>query len=257
MTKRLELIVSSIVAAILLFGGLAYAQSISSTKINGSQIDWAFTQDNQQPEKLLIDVINSSKKTLDIAIYSLTYPDIVAAIKDAKKRGVAVRIVTDKIQSSGQAQSEALKLLGSAGIPIKINTHAGLMHLKMVVADKKIATTGSFNYSKAASTTNDEVLMVLRDETIAKSFSSEFDKIWADTKKYETLEKKIAQPEGKVSSDKTPSNVAACSKPTIKGNKNSKIYHVPGGKSYDSLTNVELFCSEKDAVAAGYKKAKN
>jgi HKD family nuclease len=254
MTKRLRLIVSSIVAAILLFGGLAYAQSISSTKVNGSQIDWAFTQDNQQPEKLLIDVINSSKQTLDIAIYSLTYPDIVAAIKDAKKRGVDVRIVTDKIQSSGQAQSEALKLLGSAGIPIKINTHSGLMHLKMVIADKRIATTGSFNYSKAASTTNDEVLMVLRDETIAKSFTGEFDKIWADTKKYETLEKKIAQPEEKTSTTKAS---AACTKPVIKGNKNSKIYHVPGGKSYDTLTNAVMFCSEKEAISAGYRKAKN
>jgi phosphatidylserine/phosphatidylglycerophosphate/cardiolipin synthase-like enzyme len=44
-------------------------------------------------KKMLIDVINSAKETLDIAIYSLTHPDIVAAIKEAKKRGVVVRII--------------------------------------------------------------------------------------------------------------------------------------------------------------------
>ncbi|MFD0699075.1 phospholipase D-like domain-containing protein [Paenibacillus sp. GCM10027628] len=49
-----------------------------------------FTQAGQHPEKALIDVINSATQTLDIAIYSLTHPDIVAAIKEAKKRGVTV-----------------------------------------------------------------------------------------------------------------------------------------------------------------------
>nr|WP_290439078.1 phospholipase D-like domain-containing protein [Paenibacillus sp. GP183] len=46
--------------------------------------------------------MNSSKQTLDIAIYSLTHPDIVSAIKEANKRGVAIRIISDKIQSAGK-----------------------------------------------------------------------------------------------------------------------------------------------------------
>src|ERR1700730_6907862 len=60
-----------------------------------TNIEYAFSQAHQHPEKMLIDVINSTKETLDIAIYSLTHPDIVAAIKEAKKRGVAVRIISD------------------------------------------------------------------------------------------------------------------------------------------------------------------
>lgn len=45
----------------------------------------------------------------------------------------------------------------------------------------------------------------------------------------------------------------------IKGNKKSKIYHVPGGASYNriSVKNVVYFNSEADARAAGYRKAKN
>jgi phosphatidylserine/phosphatidylglycerophosphate/cardiolipin synthase-like enzyme len=65
----------------------------------------------------------------------------VAAIKEAKKRDVVVRIISDKIQSTGKTQDEALKLLGSAGIPMKINKHSGLMHLKVTIADKQVATT--------------------------------------------------------------------------------------------------------------------
>jgi phosphatidylserine/phosphatidylglycerophosphate/cardiolipin synthase-like enzyme len=155
--------------------------------------EYYFTQANQHPEKALIDVINSSKQTLDIAIYSLTHPDIVSAIKEANKRGVAVRIISDKIQSAGKTQDEALKLLGSAGIPMKINKHNGLMHLKVTIADKKVVTTGSYNYSQAVSTSNDEVLMVVHDEEEAKSFSDQFDRMWNDTKGFEILQKKIAQ----------------------------------------------------------------
>ncbi|WP_079416000.1 phospholipase D-like domain-containing protein [Paenibacillus ferrarius] len=155
--------------------------------------EYYFTKADQHPEKALIDVINASKTTLDIAIYTLVHPDIVAAIKEAKKRGVAVRIISDKIQSSGKTQEEAMKLLGSAGIPMMVNKHSGLMHLKVTIADKQVVTTGSYNYSKASSTTNDEVLMVIRNEETAKSFSDQFEKMWNDTKSFEKFEKKIVQ----------------------------------------------------------------
>jgi phosphatidylserine/phosphatidylglycerophosphate/cardiolipin synthase-like enzyme len=158
-----------------------------------TNIEYAFSQAHQHPEKMLIDVINSAKESLDIAIYSLTHPDIVKAIKDAKKRGVAVRIISDKSQSTGKTQDEALKLLGSAGIQMKVNKHNGLMHLKVTIADKKVVTTGSYNYSQSASTSNDEVLMVIHDEAAAKSFSDQFDRMWNDTKSFETIHKKIAQ----------------------------------------------------------------
>jgi endonuclease YncB( thermonuclease family) len=47
---------------------------------------------------------------------------------------------------------------------------------------------------------------------------------------------------------------AACS---IKGSR-SRIYHMPGCPNYDSITNVvKWFCSEDEARAEGYTKAKN
>ncbi|USG67393.1 phospholipase D family protein [Brevibacillus ruminantium] len=247
--------------------GMAIMTACTS-KTTDSKIEWAFTKADQHPEALLINTINSAQTSLDIAIYSLTHPDIVQAIKDAKARGVAVRVITDKQQSGGQSQTEALKILGSAGIPTKINTHSGLQHLKVTIADKKVATTGSFNYSKAASTVNDEVLVVLYDENVAKAFSEQFERMWKDTKGFEAIEYRIAQP-AKVANatasaeqptgeknTPAPTDTAACEKPLIKGNVNSKIYHVPGGQAYDKTTaNVEMFCTEEEAQAAGYRKS--
>ncbi|MDP4086817.1 MAG: thermonuclease family protein [Bacillota bacterium] len=43
----------------------------------------------------------------------------------------------------------------------------------------------------------------------------------------------------------------------IKGNANSHIYHVPGDSFYDSTkVNIVWFCTEQDAIKAGYRKSK-
>lgn len=44
----------------------------------------------------------------------------------------------------------------------------------------------------------------------------------------------------------------------IKGNKNSKIYHLPNGVNYDDVSeqNIVWFCSETEAKTAGYREAK-
>lgn len=43
----------------------------------------------------------------------------------------------------------------------------------------------------------------------------------------------------------------------IKGNADSGIYHVPGGRSYNATKPEECFATESAARAAGYRKAKN
>jgi len=54
------------------------------------------------------------------------------------------------------------------------------------------------------------------------------------------------------------SDAAPCSLGQIKGNRNSKIYHVPGGGSYSQTkANVECFATEAAAQAAGYRRARN
>jgi hypothetical protein len=42
----------------------------------------------------------------------------------------------------------------------------------------------------------------------------------------------------------------------FKGNRNSMIYHPPGGRSYNKTTPEECFASAEDAVAAGYRAPK-
>ncbi len=53
-----------------------------------------------------------------------------------------------------------------------------------------------------------------------------------------------------------PKTTPSC---VIIGNTNSRIYHLPGCRSYDRVAphNREYFCTEEEAMKAGYRKARN
>lgn len=151
---------------------------------SSGNISYYFPKDGGQPDKQLISVMNNAKNSLDIAIYSLTKQNIVDSIISAKKRGIAVRIITDNKESKSKSEAKELDLLKNAGISIKINTHPGLMHLKVTIADNQIVTTGSYNYTNNASYENDEVLVALNDTRTAKQFEIEFNRMWNDTNNF-------------------------------------------------------------------------
>jgi len=180
-------IIAVIVFATLILSGCSPSSTQFSTAQpppSGTQVEYFFTKAQQHPEQVIESHINSAKSTLDIAIYSLTKKDIVDAIVSAKKRGVNVRIITDRIEAKSKAQEIQLQLLKSTNIPIKENTHSGLMHMKVSIIDKSVVTTGSYNYTQAASTENDEVLVVIHDPGIASKWGDEFQLMWNDTEDY-------------------------------------------------------------------------
>lgn len=137
-----------------------------------------FPRRGDDPASALAALYMSTSSTLDIAIYSLTHPQIVKAIGDTYKRGIPVRIITDRIQAAGTTQKHAMNDLLTIGIPIKVDSHSGLMHLKMSIVDNNIATTGSYNYSKGASEDNDEILLVIKEPWFAQICQMEFDRMW-------------------------------------------------------------------------------
>lgn len=51
---------------------------------------------------------------------------------------------------------------------------AHTLHHKTIVIDKKIVVTGSFNPSDNAQNKNDENILIIHDERIAKKFIDEF-----------------------------------------------------------------------------------
>lgn len=156
-----------------------------AVKLEDGSMACYFPRAGEPAKPELIGIIQSAKETLDIAIYSFTDTDICNEILKAKDRGVSVRLITDRSQSGGAYQKPLIRKIKNKSIPVKIDSHSGIMHLKVTIADQKVATTGSYNYTKSAEKKNDEVFVVIQDKTIAGQFEKEFESMWNDSADFE------------------------------------------------------------------------
>jgi hypothetical protein len=125
-------------------------------------------------ENNIIEQINNSKKKIDVAVYSITNDKIVDSLIAAKKRGVKVRIITDRLQSAGKFSLTGK--LADAGFPIKTNIKHKIMHHKFAVFDDKEVESGSYNWTTSATKSNAENCMFFEQGN--KEFSGQFDYLW-------------------------------------------------------------------------------
>lgn len=119
----------------------------------------------------IIDLFNQAKKTVHIAIYSLTEPDIVDAMIDAHRRGVEVVIVTDNTESKNSYMAAAINKLIQAGVDIRLAVRqTALMHNKITIVDGQTVATGSYNYTQNAELRNDENLIIIDGKDVAADY---------------------------------------------------------------------------------------
>ena len=108
------------------------------------------------------------------------------------RRGVAGVIDKSQMHSNGQSH-EVFRLLG-AGVPLRIDANensqlpgdyqagGGRLHSKTMLIDidgeNPIVITGSFNWSAAATQSNDEYLLVFHGRRVANAFRDYFFSLW-------------------------------------------------------------------------------
>ena len=132
------------------------------------------------PLDRLTTLYHHATRYLYVAVYGLTSPRAVEAMVAAKKRGVDVRMITDRQRTEDIKQRTALDTLLLAGIPILVNEHDGLMHLKQVVIDDEVNTTGSMNHTTSGSLYNDERFDVIADHATTVKAREKFLAMWND-----------------------------------------------------------------------------
>jgi phosphatidylserine/phosphatidylglycerophosphate/cardiolipin synthase-like enzyme len=127
----------------------------------------------------IVNLINNSQRSIDIAIYSFTSSRIAKALIDAHNRGVRIRVIID--EGNGKSRFCVGPLLESAGIEVryKRGSGGGLMHNKYAIYDGKVLSTGSFNWTGSAERRNDENLVVIRnDRRLIELYRKNFEKLW-------------------------------------------------------------------------------
>jgi len=136
------------------------------------------------PLDRLTTLYRQATRYLYVAVYGLTSPRAVEAMVAAKKRGVDVRLITDRQRTEDVKQRTALRTLHLAGIPILVNEHDALMHLKQVVIDDEVNASGSMNHTTSGNRYNDERLDVITDHVITVKAREKFLAMWNDHTRY-------------------------------------------------------------------------
>lgn len=135
---------------------------------------------NQEIEtnRKVIDVIDRANRYVHFAIYTFTRTDIKDALLGAKLRGLEVRGVVDKEQTAKIAdQRKIIEELTAAGIPIVFQDHDAIMHMKALVTEQEFLS-GSYNWTKSATDSNDEIIEIGRDESLRKQYDSILNKLF-------------------------------------------------------------------------------
>lgn len=132
---------------------------------------------NAKNEKYLIEMLRTCKKSLNVAIFSITRDNFAKAIIEVFKKGIDVKIIADDecVKNYG---SDVYKL-AAAGIPCKTDSNAQFhMHNKYAIIDESVIITGSFNWTTQAINNNQENLFFYEDKQIAEQYSKEFNNLW-------------------------------------------------------------------------------
>lgn len=156
--------------------------------ISGQRIDlWHLPDHRNACIKNLLNLISSAEKSIRIALFTFTHPDILAALKKAQDRGIDVKVALDYSTSLG-ASAKTVEFLQNKNIPLYIGTKGKLLHHKWCIIDEKTLILGSANWTKSAFTINEDCLLVVYDLT--KKQKQQIRRIWAKIEKTAQKKKK-------------------------------------------------------------------
>lgn len=140
-------------------------------------------------KKKLITLIDRENKSIHAAVYILTEPDIARALSRAKKRGIEVELVTDV--GCLKERANKMSMLCDHGCTLYVynppepSRGSSLMHHKFALfASSSIVWTGSYNFTKAASKTNQENAVAISDKKTFEKFVSQFERLKSRSYRY-------------------------------------------------------------------------
>lgn len=153
----------------------------SSVIENYGKTEFAFSPGNESTE-LVAKVIRSATKTIRLAGYSFTSKPLAEALVAAHRGGVDVQVVLDK--SNATAKYSSATFLANAGVPTRIDSKHPIAHSKYMIIDDKTVETGSFNYTKAAKSNSENVIVFWDSSEIAKTYSANWKLHWDHSSAY-------------------------------------------------------------------------
>lgn len=130
------------------------------------------------PMAALVQITGLAERSIRFLAFSFTHDELGATMRQRAAAGVDVRGVFETFGSE-TIYSEMTPLY-CAGIAVRQDGNAGMLHHKVLILDETIVVTGSLNFSDNAADGNDENILMLADADIARLYLEEFERRWAE-----------------------------------------------------------------------------
>ena len=165
-----------------LFGPNTRAETPNpSITIDGTQVDTYFSPDDGVINQLA-SVLRSAEESIYFLAFSFTSNELGNIVREKDAAGLTVLGVMEEEQVSSNQGTE-YDPFKQANLDVRIDGNEGQMHHKVFIIDGKIVVMGSYNFSQSAEERNDENILIVYDEVIAREFIKEFERVWAQAQR--------------------------------------------------------------------------
>jgi phosphatidylserine/phosphatidylglycerophosphate/cardiolipin synthase-like enzyme len=132
---------------------------------------------------------SGSRKVSDTSAGIRFSSPILAALVAAKERGADVIVILDKSDdyASSNRRATGAEFVARAGIPILIDFQPAIAHNKVIIVDKHIVVTGSYNFTSAAEHRNAENVTIIDSSEVASRFLSNWESRRALSRPFEAI----------------------------------------------------------------------
>lgn len=123
-------------------------------------------------------LIEGTRRSLDVAVFTITDNRLSHALRDAHERGVAVRLLTDDDKQHDRGSD--IDVLRRAGLAVAVDRSEYHFHHKFAVVDDRTLVTGSYNWTRGADMYNRENFLITEEPRLVRAFSEAFSSMWAE-----------------------------------------------------------------------------
>ncbi len=125
----------------------------------------------------LVTQIGQAQQSIRFMAFSFTHDGIGQAVIDRAKAGVAVQGVFETRGS--ETEHSELARMKKQQLDVWQDGNPYTLHHKVFILDDKTVVMGSFNFSSNADESNDENMLVIHNQEIARQYLSEFERVYA------------------------------------------------------------------------------
>ena len=128
---------------------------------------------------LLAELLGRAQSEIRFMAFSFTDDDMGGSILQQAKNGVSVAGIFE--QRGSLTEYSEFPILYCNGLSVRLDGNPRTMHHKVLIIDRQIVVTGSYNFSSNADNSNDENVIMIDNSQIAGEYLKEFDRLWAES----------------------------------------------------------------------------